>query len=98
MKTTSCTENSCYAFNNAPRCGARAKGNNGNPCRSPAVRGKNRCRIHGGGKGSGARLGNSNALKHGLTTEKSKSFKKAVKRLLKESAELVSKSARFINK
>lgn len=29
MKTTSCTENIAYAFNNAPRCGARTKRNNG---------------------------------------------------------------------
>jgi hypothetical protein len=31
----------------APRCGARTRGE-GAPCRGPAVRGKRRCRLHGG--------------------------------------------------
>ena len=30
----------------APRCGARTRRNQ--PCRAPAVRGKQRCRMHGG--------------------------------------------------
>jgi len=34
-------------------------------CRSPAVAGKKRCRMHGGAKGPGAPLGNKNAFKHG---------------------------------
>ncbi len=82
MKTTSCTENS-YAFNNAPRCGAKTKRNHGNPCRSPAIRGKSRCRIHGGSKGSGGQAGNRNALKHGYTTTAVKQFRATVKKLLK---------------
>jgi uncharacterized protein YjcR len=45
------------------RCGARTR--NGNACRAPAVRGKRRCRMHGGARGSGAPRGNQNALKHG---------------------------------
>jgi hypothetical protein len=89
LKTTSCTERKRYAFDNATRCGARTKRNNGNPCRSPAVRGKKRCRIHGGSKGSGGRQGNTNALKHGLTTAKIKNLKKAVKMILEESDKLV---------
>jgi len=48
---------------NAPRCGARTR--SGDPCRSPAVAGHRRCRMHGG-KGSGAPRGNSNARKHGI--------------------------------
>ena len=48
----------------APRCGARARTRGGAPCRSPAVRGSARCRMHGG-KGSGAPRGNRNAWKHG---------------------------------
>ncbi len=78
MKTTSCT----LRLNNAPRCDARTKHNNGLPCRSPAVRGKRRCRIHGGAKGSGAPKGNTNAIKHGCTTSEIKTFKKAVKTAL----------------
>ncbi|WP_082545576.1 MULTISPECIES: HGGxSTG domain-containing protein [unclassified Sphingomonas] len=46
----------------APRCGARTRC--GAPCRSPAVQGRARCRMHGG-KGSGAPRGNRNAWKHG---------------------------------
>ena len=46
----------------APRCGARTR--SGTECRSPAVRGKQRCRMHGGNS-SGAPKGNRNAWKHG---------------------------------
>jgi uncharacterized protein YjcR len=42
----------------------------GQPCQSPAVKGKARCRMRGGGKskqgkGSGAPKDNTNAYKHG---------------------------------
>jgi hypothetical protein len=47
----------------APRCGARTR--SGLSCRSPAVNGSRRCRMHGG-KGSGAPCGNRNAWKHGM--------------------------------
>jgi hypothetical protein len=50
-------------MNQAPRCGARNR--SGKPCRAPAVRGKRRCRMHGGAAGSGAPIGNKNALRHG---------------------------------
>ncbi len=50
-------------MNRAPQCGARTR--SGKPCRSPAVRGKRRCRMHGGAAGSGAPLGNKNAFRHG---------------------------------
>jgi len=46
----------------APRCGARTR--SGAPCRAPAIKGKHRCRMHGG-KGSGAPRGNRHAWKHG---------------------------------
>lgn len=49
------------------RCGAKTR--SGSPCRSPAVKGKRRCRMHGGAKGSGAPKGNRNALKHGVFTQ-----------------------------
>jgi hypothetical protein len=40
----------------APRCGARTK--SGSPCQSPAMmKGRKRCRLHGGAKGSGGPLG-----------------------------------------
>jgi hypothetical protein len=70
-----------YAYDNAPRCGARSKINNGAPCRAPAIKNKARCRFHGG-KGSGARVGNSNALRHGQTTQKMKNFRILVKKII----------------
>ena len=45
------------------RCRARTR--SGTPCQSPAVNGKRRCRMHGGGARSGGQPGNQNALKHG---------------------------------
>ncbi len=51
----------------APRCGAHTR--SGAPCRSPAVGGSERCRMHGGMR-SGAPLGNRNRLKHGVRSRK----------------------------
>ena len=45
----------------SPRCGARTR--SGRSCQSPAVRGKRRCRMHGG-KSTGPKKGSQNALKH----------------------------------
>jgi hypothetical protein len=39
----------------AARCGARTR--SGGPCRSPAVTGRRRCRMHGGAPGSGGPKG-----------------------------------------
>jgi hypothetical protein len=39
----------------ATRCGAKTR--RGTACQSPAVRGKRRCRMHGGAPGSGAPSG-----------------------------------------
>jgi hypothetical protein len=60
-----------HARNPAPmlaslRCGARTRA--GASCRAPAVRGKKRCRMHGGVPKSGAPRRNRNARKHGLFT------------------------------
>ncbi|KTD31196.1 hypothetical protein Lmor_2803 [Legionella moravica] len=82
MKTTSCTENFNYAFNKAPRCGAKTKRNNGNPCLAPAVKGKQRCRIHGGSKGSGGQKDNKNTLKHGYSTASIKKLKNKIRETL----------------
>lgn len=91
MKTSSCNENKPFAFESAPRCGARTKRNSGAPCNAPAVRGKKRCRIHGGAKGSGAQQGNINAMKHGETTAKLKKFRRAVKQAIRENRILSTK-------
>ena len=89
MKTTSRTENKRYAFAQAARCGAKTKNNHGKPCQCPAVRGKSRCRIHGGAKGSGAPKKNLNALKHGDTTTEAKAFKLEIKQAIKKSKKLI---------
>ena len=70
----------------SPRCGAKTR--TGKPCQSPIVRGRKRCRMHGGAKGSGAPPGNQNALKHGLYTRQAKDQRKMLNRLLRESKEV----------
>lgn len=63
----------------------KRKGNNGNPCRCPAIRGKTRCRVHGGARGSGASQCNQNALKHGETTAEIKAFKQEIRLVINRS-------------
>ena len=69
------------------RCGARTR--RGGPCRSPAVAGKKRCRMHGGAEGSGAPKGNRNALKHGLYTKEMIEQRRELRRLIRESMALI---------
>ena len=68
----------------SPRCDARTR--QGSPCRSPAMQGRKRCRMHGGAIGSGAQASNRNALKHGRYTGKLLEFKRSIRELLRESA------------
>ena len=72
-----------YSFESAPRCGAKTKHNKGSPCRCPAVKGKTRCRLHGGAKGSGAPKHNHNALKNGHFTNKEKIFRADVREIIR---------------
>lgn len=67
------------------RCGAKTR--SGEPCRSPAVSGKERCRMHGGAKGSGAPKGNQNALKHGLYTRETMAERRELNRMIREMKE-----------
>lgn len=69
------------------RCGAKTR--SGEPCRSPAVGGKKRCRMHGGAYGSGAPRGNKNALKHGRYTQEVLAGKRQVRALLRQSRKLL---------
>lgn len=64
------------------RCGAKTR--SGKLCRSPAVKGKKRCRMHGGAEGSGAPKGNQNALKHGRYTKQAIADRREVRRLIRE--------------
>ncbi len=66
----------------APRCGARTR--HGTLCRSPAVQGKTRCRMHGGARGSGAPKENQNALKHGRYSREAIARRKAVNQVMRD--------------
>ena len=71
----------------SPRCGARTR--RGGPCRAPAVRGKRRCRMHGGAHGSGAPKANQNARKHGLFTREAIEERRRIQALLGEARRLL---------
>ncbi len=66
----------------SPRCGAKTR--SGGSCRSPAVHGKKRCRMHGGAPGSGAPRANRNARKHGLFTRDAIAERRQIRALLGE--------------
>jgi hypothetical protein len=71
----------------ARRCGARTR--TGQPCRSPAVRGRPRCRMHGCGKGAGGPEGERNGnYRHGHHTKQSRTTIRAIRKLVREANEL----------
>ena len=68
----------------APRCLARTR--SGTECQSPAVKGRKRCRMHGG-TNPGAPKGNRNARKHGGRSAKAEAaarYLREIARLLRE--------------
>ena len=69
------------------RCGAKTR--SGDACRSPAVHGKKRCRMHGCAQGSGAPKANENARKHGLFTRDAIAERKRIQTLLGEARKLL---------
>jgi hypothetical protein len=69
------------------RCGAKTRC--GGACRSPAVHGSKRCRMHGGAPGSGAPRANRNARKHGLFTGDAIAERRQIRALLGEARELL---------
>lgn len=81
-----------HAMQHSPRCGAKTR--KGTPCKSPAVAGKRRCRMHGGAKGSGAPVGNQNALKHGLYTAEAKAMRRHVRALTRSTRTLIDELAK----
>ena len=70
----------------SPRCGAKTRC--GDACRSPAVHGKKRCRMHGA-PGSGAPRANRNARKHGLFTGDAIAERRRIRELLGEARKLL---------
>ena len=71
----------------SPRCGAKTRC--GDTCRSPAVSGGKRCRMHGGAQGSGAPKANRNARKHGLFTRDAIAERRQIQALLGEARKLL---------
>ena len=69
------------------RCGAKTRA--GGACRSPAVSGRRRCRMHGGAKGSGAPRGNDNALKAGMYTAERLAMRRRVGLIMRTSKKLL---------
>jgi hypothetical protein len=69
------------------RCGAKTRC--GGACRSPAVSGRKRCRMHGGAHGSGAPRANRNARKHGLFTRDAIAERRQIQVLLGEARKLL---------
>ena len=81
-----------HARNSVPmqasqRCGAQTRA--GKACRAPAVRGKRRCRMHGGPVKSGAPRGNRNARKHGRFTNSAVRERKQIEALLGEARKML---------
>lgn len=68
----------------APRCLAKTR--KGTECQSPAVKGRKRCRMHGG-TNPGAPKGNRSAWKHGSRSAKAEEaarYLKAMARLVRD--------------
>lgn len=76
---------SVEVLNAAPRCGAKTRA--GNPCRQAAVKGKRRCRMHGG-TNPGAPLGNRNNWKHGRYSADAIATRAMIRALVREGREL----------
>ena len=78
------------ALHQARRCGARTR--SGRPCRSPAVHGRPRCRMHGCAPGAGGPEGERNGnYRHGLHTKETQTRLRAMRDLRREVKELTRK-------
>lgn len=68
----------------APRCGAKTRA--GTPCQQAAMRGKRRCRMHGGGctgprTPEGMARMRASKIKHGLKTKDAIELRKLIREL-----------------
>lgn len=66
---------------NAPLCGARTRA--GSCCRLPKLRGRDRCKLHGG-RSTGVSGERNGAFKHGHHTNEAVALRQAAQRLLSE--------------
>jgi hypothetical protein len=76
----------------APRCSARTRG--GTPCRSPAMKNRRRCRLHGGlstGPKTAEGLARIRAAQttHGMRTAEMEEMRKLVRKLRADAKRLV---------
>jgi hypothetical protein len=72
----------------APRCGAKTR--TGRPCRSPAVSGRPRCRMHGGARGSGGPPGKRNGnFRHGYFTAENVAERKAAREVIRQARKVL---------
>jgi hypothetical protein len=69
------------------RCSAKTRASGA--CRSPAVHGKKRCRMHGGAPGSGAPEANQNARKHGMFTRDAIAERRRIRAVLGEARRML---------
>ena len=66
------------AMHSAPRCAARTR--RATPCQAPAVKGRRRCRMHGGATGSGAPCGERHGLyKDGFWTKEAQAARRTAR-------------------
>jgi hypothetical protein len=73
----------------AARCGARTR--SGTPCRSAAVAGRRRCRMHGGANGSGGPSGARNGnYRHGRYTAETIACRRWLREMTREVKALTS--------
>lgn len=71
----------------AIKCKARTR--HGSTCQAFPVKGKKRCRMNGGARGTGAPLNNSNALNDGYYSRQTKTLRKAIYSALSQSKSLL---------
>src|SRR5262245_56662856 len=75
----------------ARRCGAKTR--SGRPCRSPAVHGRPRCRMHGCAPGSGGPPGEQNGMfKHGRYSRRTKELGALMRKMAKDGEALVART------
>jgi hypothetical protein len=79
-----------YPMNRSPRCGARTR--SGSPCRSPALRNKKRCRLHGGWS-PGAPLGQQHPnFKNGKFTKEGQALRTMLREMRRTGEMLLARS------
>lgn len=84
MHPSTCSlQRDVFRLNQAQRCLAKTRG--AKPCKSPAVKGKCRCRMHGGAANSGAPLGKRNgAYRSGAFTREAIADRQMISALVAE--------------